>query len=106
MVEQGNTYYIAHGRIKGESRSCSRKNIVNIIYNINTSGIFSPETEMVIIPKREKEIAAQSKREELMNIPSAGTEHNKTRKMGGGGRKPSKLVIYIINIHIYFYICL
>ena len=49
---------------------------------------------MIIIPKREKEIAALSKREELMIIPSAGAEH-KIRKMGGIGRKPSKLVIYI-----------
>ena len=49
---------------------------------------------MVIIPKEKKEIAARPKREELMNIPSAGAEH-KTRKMGGRGRKPSKLVIYI-----------
>ena len=55
---------------------------------------------MIIIPKREKEIAARPKNEELMNIPSAGAEH-KTRKMGGRGRKPSKLVIYILNIYIY-----
>ena len=55
---------------------------------------------MIIISNRKKEIAARLKREELMNIPSAGAEH-KSRKMGGGGRKPSKLVIYI-----YIYILL
>ena len=49
---------------------------------------------MVIIPKGKKEIAARPKREELMKIPSEGAEH-KIRKMGGRGRKPSKLVIYI-----------
>ena len=49
---------------------------------------------MIIISKREKEIAARPKREELIYIPSAGAEH-KTRKMRGGSRKPSKLVIYI-----------
>ena len=49
---------------------------------------------MVIMSKREKEIAARPKGEELMNIPSAGAEH-KTIKMGGRGRKLSKLVIYI-----------
>ena len=63
---------------------------------------------MIIISKREKEIiAARPKREELIYIPSAGAEH-KTRKMRGGSRKPSKLVIYIyiyiVNINIY--ICL
>ena len=47
---------------------------------------------MISISKREKEIAARLKREELKNIPSARAEH-KTRKMGGGSRKPSKLVI-------------
>ena len=55
---------------------------------------------MVIISKREKEIAAQAKREELMNIPFAGTEH-KTRKMGEG-RKLSKLVI--LDIFLYLFI--
>ena len=60
---------------------------------------------MVIIPKGKKEIAARPKREELVNIPSAEADH-KTRKMGGRGRKPSKLVIYIYTKYTYIFLYL
>ena len=62
---------------------------------MNISGIFSPEIEMTIISKGKKKIATRTEGEKLMNIPSAGAEY-KIRKIGGGGRKPRKLVIYII----------
>ena len=66
---------------------------------------------MIIISKREKELVARPEREELMNIPSTEAEH-KTRKMGGGDRKPRKLVIYIYiyikytYMYIFLYMCI